>query len=213
MAESVTLQAEPRTDCGSRGSRKLRKKGFIPGVVYGHKEPSASIAVKAEELDRAIRVLHVRTINLKLGAKTETVLIRELQWDYLGKDMVHVDFLRKDASEIVKVTVPIELRNAPKATGGGVIDQPTHLLHVECAFSNIPKEPIRLDITNLTIGHPIHVKELQVPATLKVLDNPEQVVVQLKLPGVEATPVAELGATTAGPEVIKKEKKVEDDEE
>lgn len=215
MAEAVTLQAEVRKENGSRGAKKLRKAGRVPGVVYGHKEPNADITVNAEELDRAIRVQHARTLNLKVDGKVETVLIRELQWDFLGKHMIHVDFLRKDAKEIVRVTVPIELRNAPKAMGGGVVDHPLHILHVECAFADIPKDPIRVDITNLTMGQPIHIRELQVPATLKVLDNPEMVVVQLKLPGIEAAPVVADAAagTAAGPEVIKKEKKVEAEEE
>lgn len=213
MAEAVTLQAEPRKGSGSRDSKKLRKQGRIPGVVYGHKEANSAITVKADELDRAIRVQHARTLNLSIDGKTETVLIRELQWDFLGKEMIHVDFLRKDASERVKVTVPVELRNTPKTMGGGVLDQPTHILHVECAFSDIPKDPIRVDITNLVLGAPIHVKELQIPANLTVLDNPDQVVVQVKLPGAEATAApTELGASAAGPEVIKKEKKVEDEE-
>ena len=85
----------------------------------------------------------------------------------------------------VRVTVPVELRNSPKVTGGGVLDQPYHTLHVECSPVKIP-ETIRIDITNLTLGHPIHVKELQVPDGVKLLDPPEAVVVQLKLPGVEA---------------------------
>lgn len=216
MAEDVTLLAETRKAAGSRDSKKLRKQGRIPAIVYGHKEDAASISVNAEELDRLIRVQHARTLNLQIGGKTDTVLIREVQWDFLGKEMIHVDFLRKDAAERVKVTVHVELRNTPKTMGGGVIDQPTHILHVECAFRDIPKDPIRVDITNLLLGEPIHVKELTVPSTLKVLDNPDQVVVQLKLPGAEAVvapTVAEPGATPAGPEVIKKEKKVEEEEE
>lgn len=215
MAEAVTLQAEARTDSGSRSAKKLRKQGRVPGIVYGHKEVTASITVNGEELDRLIRVQHARTLNLKLGGKSETVLIREVQWDHLGRHMIHVDFLRKDAAERVRVTVPIELRNAPKAMGGGVVDHPLHILHVECAFADIPKDPIRVDITNLTMGQPIHIKELTIPSTLKVLDNQDMVVVQLKLPGVEATVVAAPveGAAAAGPEVIKKEKKVEDEEE
>lgn len=215
MAEEVTLQAELRTANGSRAVRKLRQSGRIPGVVYGHKQPTVAISVDAEELDRIIRVQHARTLNLQLQGKTETVLIRDLQWDCLGKEMIHVDFLRKDASERVRVTVPVELRNTPKSTGGGVLDQPTHILHVECAFKDIPKDPIRVDITDLTLGSPIHVKDLVLPPTLKVLDIPDQVVVQLKLPGAEVAPAAagEAGAAAAGPEVIKKEKKAEADEE
>lgn len=216
MSAIVTLSTEPRAGSGSRAAEKLRKQGRVPGVVYGHKEPNVSVSVSAEELDRAIRVQHARVLDLQVSGKTETVLIRELQWDHLGKTMMHVDFERKSRSEKVRVTVPVELRNTPKATGGGVVDQPLHTLHIECPLGDIP-ESIRIDITNLTLGQPIHVRELTLPEGVKVLEGPEAVVVQLKLPGVEPTAAAEVvptaEATAAGPEVIKKEKKVEEEDE
>jgi large subunit ribosomal protein L25 len=209
MSQSVTLKAAPRTGTGSRAATKLRKQGLVPGVVYGHKKDTASVAVSAEELDRAIRVLHVRMLDLEVDGTPETVLVREVQWDAFGKQMIHVDFERKSRTDRVKVTVPVELRNAPKATGGGVLDQPLHKLHIECLLGSIP-EAIRIDITNLTLGNPIHVRELTLPEGVQVLEAPEAVVVQLKLPGVEAEPAAT--DTGAGPEVIKPEKKKGDDE-
>ncbi|MBA4189022.1 MAG: 50S ribosomal protein L25 [Planctomycetaceae bacterium] len=210
MSQSVTLKATARTGKGSRAAVKLRKSGFVPGVVYGHKKATAEVAVSAEELDRAIRVLHVRMLELEVEGKPETVLIREVQWDVFGKHMIHVDFERKSRTDKVKVTVPVELRNAPKQTGGGVLDQPLHKLHIECLLGSIP-EAIRIDITNLTLGHPIHVRELALPEGVQVLEAAEAVVVQLKLPGVEAEPTpVEAGA---GPEVIKPEKKKAEDEE
>ncbi|MBN9121468.1 MAG: 50S ribosomal protein L25 [Planctomycetes bacterium] len=210
MSISVTLKVQPRANSGSRAALKLRKQGLVPGIVYGHKQDNVQVAVSAEELDRAIRVQHARVLDLELDGKKETVLIRELQWDYLGKQMIHVDFERKDRAELVRVTVPVELRNAPKQTGGGVLDQPLHTLHVECPLGSIP-EAIRIDITNLTLGHPIHVKELTLPEGVKVLEAPEAVVVQLKLPGVEAAAPAAPAEPGAGPEVIKKEKKTEEE--
>ena len=212
MSESVTLKATPRAGTGSRAAAKLRKQGLVPAIVYGHKEENAAVAVSAEELDRAVRILHARMLSLDLGGKTETVLIRELQWDPFGREMMHVDFERKSASEKVKVTVPVELRNAPKTTGGGVLDQPLHALHIECPLGSIP-EAIRIDITNLTLGNPIHVKELALPEGVRVLESPEAVVVQLKLPGAEAVVAPAVAEAGAGPEVIKKEKKAEDAEE
>ena len=211
MSDAVILKATPRDTSGSRAAIKLRKSGFVPGIVYGHKQDNVQVAVSAEELDRAIRVQHARVLDLEIGGKAETVLIRELQWDYLGKQMIHVDFERKDRAELVRVTVPVELRNAPKATGGGVLDQPLHTLHVECPLGDIP-EAIRIDITNLTLGNPIHVKELTLPEKVKVLEAPEAVVVQLKLPGIE--PVAPIAPVEpgAGPEVIKPEKKKAEEE-
>jgi large subunit ribosomal protein L25 len=216
MSKIVSLKVTPRTGKGSAAAIKLRKQGLVPGIIYGHKEENASVAVSAEELDRAIRILHARMLSLDLNGKQETVLIREVQWDPFGKQMMHVDFERKSATEKVKVSVPVELRNAPKQMGGGVLDQPLHTLHVECPLGDIP-EAIRIDITNLTLGEPIHVKDLTLPEGVKVLESAEAVVVQLKLPGIEAVAApagaAAPGATTAEPEVIKKEKKVEDEDE
>ena len=209
MAGNVQLQAEPRTGSGSRAAAKIRKQGRIPGVVYGHKQANVAVSVDAEELDRAIRVRHARVLDLQIEGKSDTVLIRELQWDHLGRTMLHVDFARVSETDRVRVSVPVELRNSPKVTGGGVLDQPLHVLHVECAPTKIP-EAIRIDITNLTLGEPIHVKDVQVPEGVKVLEPPEAVVVHLKLPGIEPVVVAAPAEPGAGPEVIKKEKKEEE---
>jgi large subunit ribosomal protein L25 len=211
MAE-VVLAAATREAQGSKVAARLRKQGKIPGVVYGHKEATVAVAVGADELDRAIRVLHARVLDLDLNGKKEKVLIRELQWDYLGRDMVHVDFERVSADERVRVTIPVELRNTPKNTGGGVLEQPLHQIHVECPAIAIP-ESIRVDIVGLTLGHPIHVSDLTLPAGVTVLEGKEMVVVQLRLPGQEAVVAAAPVEGAVEPEVIKKEKKVEEEEE
>jgi large subunit ribosomal protein L25 len=211
MAETATLKAEPRTGSGSRQADKLRKAGRVPAIVYGHKEANVAVSVAADELDRLVRVQHARVLELDVGGKKETVLVRDLQWDHLGRQLMHVDFARVSASDRVRVTVPVELRNSPKATGGGVLDQPLHTLHVECSPTQIP-EAIRIDITNLTLGAPIHVHELPLPEGVKVLEARELVVVQLKLPGAEPTAAAPV-EPGAGHEGIKKEKKAEDEAE
>jgi large subunit ribosomal protein L25 len=214
MSDIAKLTTQPRAATGSRAAAKLRKQGLIPAVVYGHKEAVAHVAVSAEELDRAVRKLHARTFALTLDGKTDTVLIKELQWDHLGQEMIHVDFERRSLTERVKVTVPVELRGAPKSTGGGVLDQPLHQLHVECAFGSIP-EAIRVDITNLTLDEPIHVRHLTVPEGVTVLEPPEAMVVHLKLPGLQETaPVAAPAeAGPAEPEVLTARKPKEEEGE
>ncbi len=212
MAE-VVLPAQPRETKGSKAAARLRKAGRIPGILYGHKEATVAVSVGTEELDRAIRIQHARVLDLELSGKKEKVLIRELQWDYLGRDMVHIDFERVSADERVKVTIPVELKNTPKTTGGGVLEQPLHQLHIECLAIAIP-EAIRVDITNLLLGEPIHVSDLVLPAGVTVLENKDMVVVQLRLPGQEAVvAAAPVDATGSEPEVIKKEKKAEEEEE
>lgn len=198
MSDITKLAVHPRPAVGGRASMKLRKQGLIPAVIYGHKEETVHVAVNAVELERAIRVLHARTFRLTVNGKEDTVLIKELQWDHLGSEMLHVDFERRSLTERVNVVIPIELRNSPKATGGGVIDQPLHALHVECDFGNIP-EAVRVDILNLTIGHPIHVSDLKLPDGVVATDAPEAVVVQLKIPGAEPEPTE---ATSNEPEVL-----------
>ncbi len=210
MSETVTLAAEPRTGQGSRHSRKLRATGKIPAVVYGHKQDVVHISLDAEALDRAIRVQHARVLDLTIGGKAETVLIRELQWDHLGSTMLHADFARVDRNERVKVMIPVKLKNSPKASGGAVLDQPLHTLHVECPVFAIPEEH-SIDVTHLQLGHPIHVSDLKLPDGVTVLEGKEMVVVQLKLPGAE--PVVEAPIEAAGPEIIKKDKKAEDEDE
>ena len=209
MSDILALKSHPRDGRGSRAAQKLRKSGRIPAVVYGHKEAPAHIALELEEFDRAVRKLHARTFTITVGGKPETVLIKELQWDHLGKEMIHVDLIRVSATERVKVTVPVELRGAPKTMGGGVLDQPFHHLHVECSPLSIP-DAIRIDVTNLTLGNPIHVKEIAFPAGVTPLDPPEAVVVHIKLPGAEAV-LPE--ATAAEPEVLTAKKPKEGEDE
>ena len=211
MSSLVTLAVQPRTTTGTRSAKKVRAQGLIPGIVYGHKQDPVNIAVPAKELDHAIRVQHARTFEITVNGKKETVLVRELQWDHLGKEMYHIDLWRVDATERVKVTVPVELRGMPKTTGGGVLEQPLHTLHIECLALAIP-EAIRVDINNLTLGAPIHVRELTLPEGVKVLEAPEAVVVQLKLPGQEE-PEETTETTGAEPEVLTAKKPKEGEEE
>jgi len=218
MAETLTLKTEPRQGKGTRDAARLRKAGRIPGIVYGHKQTPAAVSVARDELLSALRH-HARTLNLVVGGKSDTVLIQEVQHNHLGSDVLHVDFRRVSRDERVRTTVDIELRGvAPGTNSGGVLDQPLHSVHVECSAVAIP-ESIRVKIDSLLIGMAIHVKELDLPPGVKILDDPDLVVVQVKqqhVPVVEAAPVAPAaeGAVAAEPEVItkKKEKPAEEEE-
>jgi large subunit ribosomal protein L25 len=216
MAESVQMEAQPRQGRGSHKAERLRRQGLVPAVVYGHKEATVPVAVSNEELHRAIRQ-GARVLDLKAGGKTEKVLIRELQWDHLGHEILHVDFARISADERIHVTVPIELRGtAPGTTaaaGGGVLDQPLHTLPIECLAVNIPPS-IRVNIGELQVGQSIHVKDLQLPEGVQVLADPEAIVVHVKPPAAEPEPTAAVpAAEIAEPERIGRQKPAEEEEE
>lgn len=210
MAESVTVVARRRDTSGSQAARQLRKQGLLPGVVYGHKEAVVSVAVSAEEMHKAIR--HgARVIDLQTDGKTEKTLIREVQWDHLGKDLLHIDFARIAADERVVITVPLTIRGiAPGVTAGGVLDQPIHALSVECLAVEVP-DSIRVNVGELQMDGIIHVKDLVLPAGVKAMADPDAIVVHVTAKQLEEGVTAAPAAEQAEPEVIGR--KAEDEEE
>jgi large subunit ribosomal protein L25 len=212
MAETVVLPFEPRQGRGSRKAEKLRRAGKTPGIVYGHKEDTVSITVEHDALINAIKH-NVRVVDLQGQGKTEKALIKELQWDHLGKDILHVDFERVAADERIKVQIPIELRGvAPGVTGGGILDQQIHALHIECLAIAIP-DSVRVMIGELQKGQSIHVRDLKLPEGVTVLDDPDDIVVHLTEPRAEAVPTGEEVPTSAEPEVITRRPAAEEGEE
>ncbi len=211
MAEAVILKLELRAERGKKAARKLRKKGLIPAVLYGHKEETGSFSLLCDDLTKAVR--HgTRVFDLAAAGKTEKAVINELQWDHLGKDILHVDFKRVSVDERIHVTIRIELRGiAPGVSGGGVLDQHLHALTVECLAVSIP-ETFRVNIGELLLGQAIHVRDLKLPEGVKALSDPEAVVVQVTLPKVEAEPAATEAAERAEPERIAPERTGKEEE-
>jgi large subunit ribosomal protein L25 len=201
MAESPPLVAQPRDQIGTRRARRLRQQGLIPAVVYGHKEQTLSLSVPAEDVHRAIR--HgVRVVDLQAGGKTEKALIRDVQWDHLGLDVLHVDFARVSADERIAIEVRLEIRGtAPGVAQGGVLDQPLHTIRVECPALS-PPDAIRVNVGELQLGQALYVKDLKLPDGVTALSDPDAVVVHVTQKAVEEVPVAAAVPTTAEPEVI-----------
>jgi large subunit ribosomal protein L25 len=201
MAESVVLEAEKRAGRGTRKAEKLRAAGKIPAVIYGHKKETLSVSLPGEELLNAI--LHkARVLDLRTDGAVQKVLIRELQWDHLGKELLHVDFERIRADERVEVSVPIELRGiAPGVTAGGLLDQPLHTLTIECLAISIP-ESIRVPIGELQLDGAIHVRDLTLPPGVKAVTDPDAIVVHITAPAAEPAAAPAEAAASAEPEVI-----------
>ncbi|MCC6416739.1 MAG: 50S ribosomal protein L25 [Gemmataceae bacterium] len=211
MAESVTLVAQERKSRGSSEARRLRRTGMVPGVLYGHKEATIALAVSHDELNKAVR--HgVRVIDLQADGKTEKALIREIQFDHLGSDILHVDFTRVSVDERIEVEVRIEIRGiAPGAAAGGILEQPMHNIEVECPALSIP-ESIRVNVNELQLGGAIHVRELKLPEGVKALADPDAIVVHLVAPAAELEEPTGPAAEQAEPEVIGRQAKEEEGE-
>jgi large subunit ribosomal protein L25 len=213
MADVVVLETSKREGRGSHKAEKLRMQGRIPAVLYGHKKATESLSVAKDALLHA--VMHkARVVDLKSDGGTQKALICELQWDHLGKEVLHADFQRVALDERITVTVPLELKGtAPGVTAGGALEQPLHALRVECLAIAVP-ESVRVNIGELQIGSVLHVSDLHLPEGVKALDDPEAVVVQFKAPLVEAeAPAAAEAAESAEPELIGRKAAEEEGEE
>jgi large subunit ribosomal protein L25 len=213
MAESVLLEAKPRQGRGSQDARRLRRQGLIPAVLYGHKETTIPLVLPREGVEWAVR--HgVHVIDLKADGKEEKALIKDVQWDHLGKELLHVDFARVAMDERIVVTVPIELRGtAPGVTAGGLLNQTLHTLPIECLAISIP-ETIRVNIGELQVGGMLHVRELVLPPDSKVMLDPETVVVHVTQPVAEPAPAAAVEVPgQAEPEVIGRQKEEQEEGE
>jgi large subunit ribosomal protein L25 len=212
MAETLMV-AERRNTRGKREAARLRKKGMVPAVLYGHKEETISLTLNRDELSKAIR--HgVRVLDLKAEGKTEKALIRDVHWDHLGMELLHVDFARVAADERIVVMVPVELRGiAPGVAAGGVLDQPLHRLSVECLAIAVP-ESIRVNISELQLGGVIHVRDLVLPPGVKAMAEPDAVVVHVTLKQTEPEAATAAAPTeTTEPEVIGRQRTEEEESE
>jgi large subunit ribosomal protein L25 len=212
MADQIVLTTTTRTERGSRAAAKLRAKGELPAVLYGHKEETVALTISAEALQNVVRH-KARVVDLQPDkGPTQKALIREIQWDHLGKDVLHVDFERVSADERIHVSVPFEIRGiAPGVTGGGVLDQPLHTLPIECPAISVP-ESIRVNIGELQLGAAIHVRDLHLPEGVTTSADPDAIVVHVTLKQLEAEPVVAPVAATAEPEVIGRKAAEEEDE-
>ncbi len=203
MAEQLLLPTTKREGRGSRAAAKLRKAGQLPAVLYGHKEETVALAVSAEAMENVIRH-KARVVDLQTDGATQKALIREVQWDHLGKDVLHIDFERVSADERIHVSVPIEIKGvAPGVTGGGVLDQPMHELAIECPAISVP-ESIRVNVSELQLGAAIHVRDLHLPEGVTTDEDPDALVVHVTQKQLEPEPAAAAApaAGTAEPEVI-----------
>ena len=178
-AESIQLSVKPRSELGSRANKRLRDAGNVPGVIYGHKEAVVPVTLAKKELTNHLnRGAHV--FDLALDGKSEKVLVKEVQYDHLGIEVIHVDFARVSLDEKVEVTVPLELKGTPKGEAdGGVLQQLITDLEVECLVTDIPAA-IRHSVADMGLDSVLHV-------TQKVVEGE-----------TPAAPVAEM----AEPEVI-----------
>lgn len=210
MEKTLQLTAEIRENTGSKAAAKERKQGRIPAVVYGHKKETEAISLDEHNLVEGLHHGH-RLMDIKIGRKTQKVLIKDLQYDHLGKKIIHADLVRVDITETVKVTVPIELKGTAKGTQeGGVITEHTDHLEIECQAADIP-ESIVVTVTDMDVGDTLHAKDVELPPGVTLTSSLDILLVTCSLvAAAKAVEEIEEEEELAAPEVISEAKEPEE---
>lgn len=174
MSVDFELNAEPRNAIGKGASRRLRREGRIPAILYGGGQQPESLSLEHREvlkqLDNEAFYSHILTINL--GSRVERAILRDLQRHPFKPTVLHMDFQRITADEKLRVNVPLHFLNEGHARGvkqqGGVI---SHLLidvEVSCLPKDLP-EFIEVDLADLGLGESIHLSELKLPEGVEIV--------------------------------------------
>ena len=208
MATNATLTATPRADTGKGVARKLRADGQVPAVIYGHNRAPQSLTLDARVLGLTLeRVSAASVFELALGGTTVRALIREIQRHPVKRTLVHVDFQELVAGEKVTVRVPLVFVGTADGVRnqGGLLEEVTRELEISADPSSIP-DHIDVDVTALTIGHPLHVSDLTLPEGVTTATDPTATVVQVSAPRLEEEGSSSSEAPSGEPEVLRAKK-------
>jgi large subunit ribosomal protein L25 len=199
------IPVQNRPALGTRATVRLRQGGQLPAVIYGHGQDPVHVAVDAKAMSDLLQH-HARLIEAVTDGQGQACLVKDVQWDHLGSQIIHVDLARVDLDESVTVEVGLEFVGEPKGIkeAGAFMEHPTTAIEVECRAGNIP-ESIRVDVSGLAVGDTLTVEDLTLPEGVKAVSDPDTVVaaIHVAVEEEEAVPEAAEGeAATAEPEVI-----------
>jgi len=199
------LQTEPRERIGTRYAQRLRESGRLPGVIYGHKQANVAVSIDAKALQQLLRD-NAHLVEAVVAGKTEPCLVKDVQWDHLGSNIIHIDLTRVDLAEEVDVDVALELLGEPAALkeAGAVLNHPLAQLAIKCRADSIPRT-ITCDISELALGESITVSNLTLPAGVTAQSDADTIVAQISM--VAEAPEEDVVAAEAGgdePQVIGK---------
>ncbi|MGH9452867.1 MAG: 50S ribosomal protein L25 [Terriglobia bacterium] len=219
MSTLMKLEATPRQDFGKNASRRLRRAGRVPGVVYGGEGPALPVTLNPRGVSPVIHseAAHTSILSLEIaGREPVRVMLRDWQVDPVHGGLLHVDLVRVTKDTKLRLKIPVHVTGEPKGVKvqGGIFEFALREVEVECLPDDIP-DSVTVDVTELTIGHHLRVSDLPFGASIKVLADPGRVVAHVvALKAEEAAPAAEVAeAAPAEPELIRKPKAEEESDE
>jgi large subunit ribosomal protein L25 len=215
--EELVLDAEIRAEVGRGKVKDLKDKGFLPAVIYSEGKEALSLKLSHRQLIQLVHHHRIEGVVINLNikddkkSKSRPCLIKEIQYDPVHGDIIHVDFNQISLTKAIKVNIPVVAKG--EAIGvkqeGGSLEHILWEVEVECLPTNIPKD-IEVDITNLKLKDAVHVKDIILPQGVKILNDPQAIVLSIAEPMKEEAPAVEgvEGEAKQEPEVIKEKKEV-----
>lgn len=214
--ERQVLKAEIRGDFGKGEARRLRQRGFIPGIVYGSKKESIPLVINPLDIERILSLETGENTIFQLrisGAETiNQVMIKDFQLDPVTTKLLHVDLLRVSMETRLRVEIPIIIEGEAKGVeiDGGIMEFTQREVEVECFPQDLP-EHIKVDVSEMNIGDLVRVTDLTVDDKVKMLSPPEQVIVSIAAPEVEEVAVTEEEEEAPAEAEIAEEEKPEEE--
>ena len=217
--DRITINAEKREEFGKGAARGLRRNNMIPAIIY-RGGGSLPLKFSKKELDKFIKKTRGAEVMVNLqfaDGESRLAFMKDYQVDPVKGELLHADFFEVSLTEEVKVTVHITAigDSIGVKRDGGILQYLLREIEVECLPDKIPGH-IETDISGLEIGQSVRVSDLKVGEGIKILSNPEEVIVNVIAPAVEAAPPAEAAVAApevTEPEVTKKGKKEEKEAE
>ena len=168
MSITFELKAEPRSDLGKGASRRLRRAGQVPAILYGGgQEPQPLVLSHLDVLNQLKNdAVYSHVLTLKVGDRVESAVLRDMQRHPFKPTILHLDFLRVSADRQLRVNVPLHFVNAEASPGvkvqGGVVSHVLVDIEITCLPQNLP-EFIEVDLSGLSLGDAIHLSALKLP--------------------------------------------------
>jgi large subunit ribosomal protein L25 len=201
MSDVQNLSAELRSRAGKGAARQTRRGGRVPGVIYGNKQPATLISVEPRELMKQLRkkAFQATLFDIALGEKKERVLPRDVQFDPVSDQPIHVDFMRVGEHTRVHVDVPVVFLNEAQSPGlkrGGVLNIVRHEVELICSVDHIPQQ-ITIDLAGLDIGDSVHISMVNLPESVRpAIGDRDFTIATIAVPTVQKVE-AEVAATPA----------------
>jgi large subunit ribosomal protein L25 len=191
----VVLSAKNRQKAGSSESRRLRRSGRIPAVLYGRSGQAVTIDLDAQEFSRGVRHISESTIvKVEVDGKPYDAFVKDTQRDIVDGNILHVDFYEVESGVALRAKVSLHLHGNPAGVReGGILETPLHEIEVECLPKDLP-ERIEIDISGLKVNQSIHVRDISLGEGVKLISGADQVVALVKFAKTEAASAAETDA-------------------